>query len=127
MSAFTQLRIPAIKTALGIETPRPAPSVPERPDPLGHQPREPYAKQRRAQCLIIPPKLGMPLTGATLSAVVCPRVVMGGDEAALLRLWREKRGEAEPENLSDNLIVQLGLYQPSDWVSLRGIPELPVT
>src|SRR3954469_18840973 len=37
------------------------------------------------------------------------RVVMGGDEAALLRLWREKRGEAEPENLSRNLIVQLGL------------------
>ena len=27
----------------------------------------------------------------------------------LLRLWREKRGEAEPEDLSGNLIVQLGL------------------
>src|SRR3954454_3027316 len=37
------------------------------------------------------------------------RVVMGGDEAALLRLWREKRGEAEPEDLSGNLIVQMGL------------------
>jgi hypothetical protein len=34
---------------------------------------------------------------------------MGNDEAALLRLWREKRGEAEPEDLSGNLIVQLGL------------------
>jgi hypothetical protein len=34
---------------------------------------------------------------------------MGEDEAALLRLWREKRGEAEPEDLSGNLIVQLGL------------------
>jgi predicted phage-related endonuclease len=34
---------------------------------------------------------------------------MGNDEAALLRLWREKRGEIEPENLSGNLIVQLGL------------------
>jgi len=34
---------------------------------------------------------------------------MGSDEAARLRLWREKRGEAEPEDLSDNLIVQLGL------------------
>jgi predicted phage-related endonuclease len=33
---------------------------------------------------------------------------MGEDEAALLRLWREKRGEAEPEDLSGNLIVQLG-------------------
>src|SRR5205085_10448871 len=33
---------------------------------------------------------------------------MGEDEAALLRLWREKRGEVEPEDLSGNLIVQLG-------------------
>jgi predicted phage-related endonuclease len=37
------------------------------------------------------------------------RIVMGSDEAALLRLWREKRGEVEPEDLSDNLIVQLGV------------------
>jgi len=37
------------------------------------------------------------------------RIIMGDDEVALLRLWREKRGEAEPENLSSNLIVQLGL------------------
>ena len=34
---------------------------------------------------------------------------MGNDEAALLRLWREKRGEAEPQDLSGNLIVQLGV------------------
>jgi predicted phage-related endonuclease len=27
----------------------------------------------------------------------------------LLRLWREKRGELEPEDLSGNLIVQLGV------------------
>ena len=33
---------------------------------------------------------------------------MGNDEARLVRLWREKRGEVEPEDLSDNLIVQLG-------------------
>jgi predicted phage-related endonuclease len=33
---------------------------------------------------------------------------MGEDERALLRLWREKRGEIEPEDLSTNLIVQLG-------------------
>jgi predicted phage-related endonuclease len=36
------------------------------------------------------------------------RVIMGGDQAALLRLWREKRGEIEPEDLSNNLVVQLG-------------------
>jgi predicted phage-related endonuclease len=37
------------------------------------------------------------------------RVIMGSDEAALLRLWREKRGEAEPPDYSANLVVQLGL------------------
>jgi predicted phage-related endonuclease len=37
------------------------------------------------------------------------RIIMGTDEAALVRLWREKRGEAEPEDLSGNLIVQLGV------------------
>jgi hypothetical protein len=37
------------------------------------------------------------------------RVIMGNDESALLRLWREKRGEVEPEDLSGNLVVQLGL------------------
>ena len=37
------------------------------------------------------------------------RIIMGEDEAALLRLWREKRGEVEPKDLSGNLIVQLGV------------------
>lgn len=36
------------------------------------------------------------------------RIIMGNDEAMLVRLWREKRGEVEPEDLSDSLIVQLG-------------------
>src|SRR6266568_4953070 len=36
------------------------------------------------------------------------RIIMGDDEAALVRLWREKRGEVEPGDLSDNLTVQLG-------------------
>src|SRR5438874_12254044 len=36
------------------------------------------------------------------------RIIMGSDEAALIQLWREKRGEAEPGDLSGNLIVQLG-------------------
>jgi predicted phage-related endonuclease len=31
------------------------------------------------------------------------RVIMGQDEAALLRLWREKRGENEPEDLDSNI------------------------
>ena len=34
---------------------------------------------------------------------------MGDDEAALVRLWREGRGEVEPEDLSANLIVQPGV------------------
>jgi hypothetical protein len=37
------------------------------------------------------------------------RIIMGQDEKALVRLWQEKRGEVGPEDLSANLIVQLGL------------------
>jgi hypothetical protein len=35
------------------------------------------------------------------------RIIMGEDETALLRLWKEKRGEVEPEDLSGDLLVQL--------------------
>jgi predicted phage-related endonuclease len=37
------------------------------------------------------------------------RIIMSPDEAALIRLWKEKRGEVEPMDLSDNLVVQLGI------------------
>jgi len=37
------------------------------------------------------------------------RIIMGDNQAALLRLSREKRGEVEPEDLSGDLIVQLGV------------------
>src|SRR6516164_6975695 len=37
------------------------------------------------------------------------RIIMGSDQQALNRLWREKRGEIEPEDLSGNLVVQLGV------------------
>jgi predicted phage-related endonuclease len=37
------------------------------------------------------------------------RIIMSPDEAALIRLWKEKRGEVEPTDLSNNLIVQLGI------------------
>jgi len=36
------------------------------------------------------------------------RIIMGDDEAALHQLWQEKRGEVEPEDLSGDLLVQLG-------------------
>ena len=36
------------------------------------------------------------------------RIIMGDDESALIRLWREKHGEIEPEDLSGDLLVQLG-------------------
>ena len=36
------------------------------------------------------------------------RIIMGIDEARLVRLWREKRGEVEPEDLARDLLVQLG-------------------
>ena len=34
---------------------------------------------------------------------------MNPDEAALIRLWKEKRGEVEPMDFSDNLVIQLGV------------------
>jgi YqaJ-like viral recombinase domain len=37
------------------------------------------------------------------------RIIMGDDESALVRLWREKRGEVEPQDFSGNIIVQLGV------------------
>jgi len=37
------------------------------------------------------------------------RIIMGKDDKALLRLWREKRGEEAPLDLSDVLVVQLGI------------------
>jgi predicted phage-related endonuclease len=37
------------------------------------------------------------------------RVIMGDDEEALVQLWREKRGEVEPKDVSSNLVIQLGV------------------
>ena len=34
------------------------------------------------------------------------RVIMGSDEAALLRLWREKRGEAEPPTVDEVTVME---------------------
>jgi predicted phage-related endonuclease len=76
-----------------------------------------------AQADSVPTPNGTPITGATADPSTKrrladrrffiggsdARIIMGDDEAALLRLWREKRGEIEPEDLSGNLIVQLGL------------------
>jgi predicted phage-related endonuclease len=51
------------------------------------------------------------------------RIIMGDDEPALIRLWREKRGEIEPEDLSRNLIVQLGTAtEPSTDSGTNRIP-----
>src|SRR3974390_736229 len=50
-----------------------------------------------------------PLSRRTFFGGSDARVIMGRDEAALVRLWREKRGEAEPPDYSDNLLVQLGV------------------
>jgi predicted phage-related endonuclease len=38
------------------------------------------------------------------------RVIMSGDDEALFRLWQEKRGEAQPDDLSDSLPVVMGLW-----------------
>src|SRR6266436_10049298 len=76
-----------------------------------------------AQADSVPSPIRAPITGATSKASTKrrsadrryfiggsdARIIMGHDEAALLRLWQEKRGEVEAEDLSGNLIVQLGL------------------
>lgn len=36
------------------------------------------------------------------------RIIMSGDPKAIERLWLEKRGEVDPDNLDDVIIVQLG-------------------
>ena len=70
----------------------------------------------------------IPGTDRTTSAITGDRchyiggsdaeVIMGKDEKALLRLWKEKRGRAAPLDLSDVLIVQLGL-PPRTSIRLR--------
>jgi predicted phage-related endonuclease len=37
-------------------------------------------------------------------------IILGGDEEKLLKLWREKLGLEEPEDLSDVLAVQMGAW-----------------
>jgi predicted phage-related endonuclease len=37
-------------------------------------------------------------------------VIMGGDPEKILRLWKEKRGEIEPEDLSGILPVRMGSF-----------------
>jgi hypothetical protein len=45
---------------------------------------------------------------------------MGDNEACLLRLWREKRGELEPEGLSGILLVPLqALSEEAAWCRFR--------
>ena len=58
-------------------------------------------------------KQSLPINRSTFVGGSDARIIMGTDEAALWRLWREKRGEVEPENLSGNLIVQLGTVTES--------------
>lgn len=40
-------------------------------------------------------------------------VILSGDRDRILALWREKRGEAEPEDLSGSLAVMLGCWTES--------------
>jgi predicted phage-related endonuclease len=60
------------------------------------------------------------------------RLMMGDDQAALTRLWREKRGEVEPADLSGILIVQLGnvtedlnrrWYERNSGCSVTGVQQ----
>ena len=51
------------------------------------------------------------------------RIIMGNDETALIHLWQEKRGEVEPDDLSGNLIVQLGVA--TEHLNRHGTSAIP--
>lgn len=50
------------------------------------------------------------------------RIIMSGDQMAIERLWREKRGEQEQEDMSEILLVQLGNVTErlnADWFEFQ--------
>src|SRR6266700_2621413 len=56
------------------------------------------------------------------------RIIMGKDEKALTRLWKEKRGEVERTDLSDVLIVQMGLVTDDQRRAIhKSIPWMAAT
>src|ERR1700730_805398 len=57
----------------------------------------------------LPLRIADSLNRRTFTGGSDARIIMGNDEAALVRLWHEKRGEAEPEDLSGNLIGNVRL------------------
>ena len=55
-------------------------------------------------------------------------VILSGDRAKVERLWREKRGEAEPEDRSDKLAVMLGCWsEPFNRMWYEKLCGCPVT
>jgi predicted phage-related endonuclease len=78
----------------------------EPPETVHHQRRTPTQSQSEERLSV--DKSEAPSTRRQYIGGSDARVVMGDDEAALVRLWREKRGELEPRDHSDNLLVQLG-------------------
>jgi predicted phage-related endonuclease len=63
------------------------------------------------------------------------RIIMGQDEKVLIRLWQEKRGEVGQEDLSANLIVQLGVvtedlnrvwYEHNTGHAITAVQTLPI-
>jgi predicted phage-related endonuclease len=56
------------------------------------------------------------------------KIIMSGDQAAIERLWMEKRGEAIPEDLSDVILINLGnLTEPLNADLFEDETELLVT
>src|SRR4051812_22370051 len=68
---------------------------------------ESYPKQRRDVMMRSTSQIQKSVDRRAFIGASDAHIIMGEDEAALVRLWREKRGEVEPEGLSSNLIVQL--------------------
>ena len=92
-------------------------AFPDGSEKTSTKPGQPASNDSRERQSVTP--LGMPASAPSLGPSrghrrhfiggSDARIIMGDDEATLLRLWREKRGEVEPADLSTNLLVQLGL------------------
>jgi len=99
----------------GERTLAPAQQCPRRPDLRGIPHRfTAFPIRFRLTTTLAEDSVGRPKTGAAwwqrraFIGGSDARIILGNDEAGLVRLWREKRGEVDPEDLSGNLIVQLG-------------------
>lgn len=83
------------------------PTTPATPPVTQEEPSAPWAWPALASLRIGPDRLDARNRGIGGSDA---NIILSGDEDRVLQLWREKRGEAEPEDLGSRLAVMLGCW-----------------